>query len=253
MLLSLQSSNDDYSTIRSTFNIPWECKYIKYYLSSVNFKMNAYTITHSDYIKFHQYVGDGDIENLVMTISFRDEPMINQVKLLEWLNVQQEVNLISFGVDDKTGRLLMTTFNGDIVFDDITPRARMVFGLMSVEIGRVYEQDRIYAFDIPIYDFASKLYIISKQGQAVHANVGAQEYTPSVLASIDTFIRNGLPVIVNFETYGKPIKNIVNIDSFKSIELQLVDMMFQPIQLLSPMFITMKVKPCNSPMMRLKD
>ena len=55
----------------------------------------------------------------------------------------------------------------------------------------------------------------------------------------------------NFETYGKPIKNVVNIDSFKQIELELVDFQYQPVKLMSPMFITIKIKPCDPPKMRL--
>ena len=94
---------------------------------------------------------------------------------------------------------------------------------------------------------------ITKQGNAVHTNIGSQEYTPSIIASIDTVIRKGLPVIVNFETYGKPIKNRINIDSFHYIELELVDMMLNPVVLLSPMFVSIKVKPCKTPIARLTD
>ena len=108
-------------------------------------------------------------------------------------------------------------------------------------------------FDIPIFDYANKLYLISKQGSAIHTNIGSQEYSPSIIASIDTVIRKGLPVIVNFETYGKPIKNRINIDSFHYIELELVDMMLNPVVLLSPMFVSIKVKPCNTPIARLTD
>lgn len=135
----------------------------------------------------------------------------------------------------------------DVVFTEITPRARMISGLMNVELDKEYHGNgATYTFDIPNYDYANKLYIVSKYASSVQTNIGNQESAPGILASIDTVIRNGSPVIVNFETYGKPIKNQINIESFSHIELQLVDSMFQPIQLLNPMFITMKVKPIYS-------
>ena len=247
MLLSLQSTNEDYSTIRANINIPWECKYVKYWLSSVNFNANICMCTSDDCIKLHLY----NNENNTDTITFEDETLLTENKLLDYLNLDGNNILVQFDVND-SGKIVMTPLIGAIVFDYIPQHTRMITGLMDLEIGKVYNMNEDYTFDMPIRDYANKLYIISKQGNAVHTNVGKQEYTPSILASIDTVIRNGKPVIVNFETYGKPIKTTANIDSFKYLELQLVDMMLTPVHLLSPMFITMKVKPCKTPQVILK-
>ena len=242
MLLSLQSTNEDYSTIRTNINIPWECKYVKYWLSCVNFNANMYKVTSDDYIELHQ-----PNTNNTDKLEFGNEVSLKRDRFMEYMNSY----LVEFNVND-IGQIVMRPVV-DIVFDYITPRARMISGLMNVEIGKVYTADDDYVLDRPIWDYANKLYIISKQGNAVHTNVGKQEYTPSILASIDTSILNGKPVIVNFETYGKPIKTTANIDSFKYLELQLVDMMLTPVQLLSPMFITMKVKPMSTPKMKLSE
>lgn len=247
MLLSLQSTNEDYSTIRANINIPWECKYVKYWLSSVNFNANICMCTSNDSIKLHRHNNVNDTD----TITFEDETLLTENKLLDYLNLDGNNILVQFDVND-SGKIVMTPLSGDIVFDYIPQHTRMITGLMDLEIGKVYNTNEDYTFDMPIRDYANKLYIISKQGNAVHTNVGKQEYTPSILASIDTVIRNGKPVIVNFETYGKPIKTTANIDSFKYLELQLVDMMLTPVHLLSPMFITMKVKPCKTPQVILK-
>ena len=78
----------------------------------------------------------------------------------------------------------------------------------------------------------------------VRKNIGHQ--------SLHTVIRKGLPII-NFETYGKPIKNRANIDPFHNIELELVDMMLHSVVLSSPMFVSINVKPCKGSIARFTD
>ena len=209
-----------------------------------------YNLTDDDCIKFR--CNDNEGNRWSYTIRFGNGWITSQANILGQLNNDDYREQVEFGFDNNH-RLTMTV-RSDVTFPVITPRARMLFGMMNVEIGKVYQtRDEPYVFDRPITDFANKLYIISKQGNVVHANVGKQEMSPSILASIDTVIRNDSPVIVNFETYGKPIKNRVNIDSFKYLELQLVDMMLNPVKLNVPMFITLKVKPCKVPQMRLSE
>ena len=127
----------------------------------------------------------------------------------------------------------------------------MITGLYNLPLNQQLANGVATKCDIPILDYANKLYLISKQGQAIQSNLGDAEYTPSVIASIDHVIRYGVPIIQNFETYGKPIKNVVNIDSFKQIELELVDFEYQPVKLMSPMFVTIKVNPCDPHKMTL--
>ena len=260
MLLSLQSTNEDYSTIRTNIDIPWECKYVKYWISCVNFNANTYKLSNDDYIKYHT-IDIKQYKYIIKSDYLATTPNANDIdRVFEEIKPDAGVNeSIEFSRNASTKQTVLTT-TWPSVFDDITPRARMVFGLQNLEVGKKYGVDvdghihrMEYTFDIPVLDYANKMYIISKQGSAVHANVGKQEYTPSILASIDTVIRDGLPVIVNFESYGKPIKNVVNIDSFKYMELQLVDYMFQPVLLMNPMFVTVKVKPCKAPYMRLTE
>ena len=135
----------------------------------------------------------------------------------------------------------------DIQFTELTHRARLVTGLLNIKLNEIYYRNETYTFDIPILDYANKLYLVSKQGQAIQSNIGDMEYTPSVIANVDALIKDNSSFIVTFETYGKPIKNVVNVDSFKMIELELVDFMYQPIILRSPMFITLKVEPDKVP------
>ena len=105
--------------------------------------------------------------------------------------------------------------------------------------------------EVPIVNYVNRLYLISKQGQAIQSNIGDIEYISSVIAIIDHIIERGIPIIHNLETYGKPIKTTCNIDLFKQIELQLIDFQYQPVLLMSPMFVTIKVKSCDNPKMKL--
>lgn len=73
--------------------------------------------------------------------------------------------------------------------------------------------------------------------------MGDREYTPSILAKIECVIRSATLTITNFIFIGESIKNILNIDSFKQIELELVDFQYQSVPLTMPMFMNIKVKP----------
>lgn len=248
MLLSIQSIEDkneidsrkSYSRIRTNVNIPWECQYIKYHVSSLNTKANILLTTTEDKI-----VIEDDDKNYEAV--FEDKYSLSETNMLTYLSA---LSILTVSIVNK--RLTITP-SKDFRFVVLTHRARLVTGLLSAKLNETYKAGQQYVFDIPILDYANKLYLVSKQGTSIQSNIGDREYTPSVIANVDTFIRDGIPLIVNFETYGTPIKSVVNIDSFKMIELELVDFMYHPIILSSPMFVTMKIKPVKVPMMRLEE
>ena len=149
------------------------------------------------------------------------------------------------------GQLVFTPLEDEFNFTKISHHVGLVTGLYNIKINEVLPKNVPIIYERPILDYANKLYLISKQGQAIQSNISDIEYTLSVIAIIDHVIMDDVPIIQNFETYGKPIKNIVNIDSFKQIELDLVDFQYQPVPLMSPMFVTINVKPCDNPKMKL--
>ena len=248
MLLSIQSIEDkneidsrkSYSRIRTNVNIPWECQYIKYHVSSLNTKVNILLTTTEDKI-----VIEDDDKNYEAV--FEDKYSLSETNMLTYLSA---LSILTVNIVNK--RLTITP-SKDFKFVVLTHRARLVTGLLSAKLNETYKAGQQYVFDIPILDYANKLYLVSKQGISIQSNIGDKEYTPSVIVNVDTFIRDGIPLIVNFETYGTPIESVVNIDSFKMIELELVDFMYHPIILSSPMFVTMKIKPVKVPMMRLEE
>ena len=58
------------------------------------------------------------------------------------------------------------------------------------------------------------------------------------LYRINTFLKAGLPLLSD----KKGDKIIVNAEAAKTITMQLVDFMYEPVILKSPMFITIKIK-----------
>lgn len=241
MLLSLQSTKPDYSHLRTNIQIPWNCEYIKYHVASINTR-DILLVTDDDFI---EYAWDGGHRRMVFTDAYE----LNYDDLEE---VFTNGNDNHFKVDVAiSGEVILTPLVDGFKFTKMTHRAGLVTGLYNVKCNQVFDKDTPFECERPIIDYANKLYLVSKQGQSIKSNIGNIEYTPSVLASIDHVIGKDIPIMVNFETYGKPIKNVVNIDSFKQIELELVDFQYQPVPLMSPMFITIKVKPCVNPKMKL--
>ena len=93
----------------------------------------------------------------------------------------------------------------------------------------------------PITNYANKLYLISLQGQAIVSNKNNLEYSPSVACSIDSFIKLGLPLIKDFDI--NPIKTKIWAAALSKLTITLVDFQFEPVVLLSPLFLTLKIKP----------
>ena len=251
MLLSLQSTGPRYNHIQTNIQIPWNCEYIKYHVECVNTK-NILTTTDEDMIEYEYDDANGNPVKVVVNFTNRYHigigDMTNMLRHVD-LNLGSVINVMTI----TEGHLTITPNVNGFKFTKISHRAGLVTGLYNAELNKVYPPNVTVRFEIPIRDYANKLYLVSKQGQSIKSNIGDREYNPSIIANIDHVIGPGIPIIANFEFLGKPIKNIVNIDSFKQIELELVDFQYQPIPLESPMFVTIKVKPCMNPQMRLKE
>ena len=250
MLLSIQSTEDKnlndscktYSRIRTNINIPWECKYVKYHVSSLNTKANILITTNDDRIIVTYKENETDEDEKCLNVDFENSYYLNTNDIITKLGNLNEV--LSVNIED---RHMTFTPTKDIKFITLTHRARLVCGLINVKLNEVYKAGTKYVFDIPILDYANKLYLVSKQSQSIHSNIGDKEYTPSVIGNVDYIIKDDTFIIVNFETYGRPIENVVNVDSFGMIELELVDFMYEPIILCSPMFVTIRVEPYRTP------
>lgn len=118
----------------------------------------------------------------------------------------------------------------DITIKQATHRAQLVTGLFHSSFPINTGTNSSYKIkDAPLFDFANKLYLTSLQGNAVYSSISDQEYTPSVIATIDTMIIDNAPIIINFEQMSKPIKIKTYTDSLKYLEMRLVDFQYQPV------------------------
>ena len=231
MLCSVKSQQEDYSRVSLNLNIPWHTDYVKYYVSSINTKANILLTTEDDYLIFKTSSGD-------IRIDFKDCYSYSLNSLVKFLNsCQTEIQFKN--VDNRTISLLSV----NVAFlQNGSHRAKLITGLYNTKEFILEPNIESLVPDLPILDFANKLYLVSLQGQAVSSNLNDQEYTPSIIANLDTIILDNEALIVNYDQ-AKPIKIKCNTDSLKYLEMRLVDFMFQPIILKSPLFITIKIKP----------
>lgn len=239
MLCSVNSNATDYSLVKLNVDIPWKCDYEKYYVSSINTKGNILIVTKDDYLMFSYE--DGNNERSLM-IEFKDTYYYSMLGLVKYLNSCQ--NIIVFKNID--GRTMSLSSQHKVSFIRGSHRAKLITGLYSVKNEVVIPaNNETVVPDLPILDYANRLYLVSLQGQAVHSIIGEHEYTPSVIATVDTVIEPQAPIIIDYDS-SKPIKIKTFTDSLKHIEMRLVDFMYQPVILKSPLFVNIKIKPAGT-------
>ena len=232
MLYSVKSNSEDYSRIQLNLDIPWKCNYVKYYVSSINTKANILMTTEDDYLLFESSSGQIKIE-------FQNMYAYSMNYLVKYLNEKQSA-IVFKNINNRT---ISLDPNQDVSFVEGTHRAKLITGFYDAKKALEFTKGiESLVPDLPILDFANKLYLVSLQGQAIHSSLGDREYTPSIIANIDTMIVDNEALIVNYDQ-AKPIKIKCNTDSLKYLEMRLVDFMYQPVILQSPLFITLKVKP----------
>ena len=254
MLLSLQSTRPQYNHIQTNIQIPWNCEYIKYYVESVNID-SLWVTTDEDFIEYSYDDDEGNPTKLVINFTYAHHYDTNALMVkLEFDNNERRQQIVDVDYNNDNNKLVsFTPLRNNFKITQMTHRAGLVTGLYNIKLNEVLPKDVEIIGEKSVQNYYNKLYLVSKQGQSIKSNIGDREYNPSIIANIDHIIRGSTPIIANFEFLGKPIKNIVNIDSFKQIELELVDFQYQPVPLTSPMFVTMKVKPCENPHMRLSE
>ncbi len=238
MIYSVQSNDPkNYSKISCNINIPWNCEFVKYYVSSVNMVSNILITTQEDFLEMN-------IDKTQIKISFDNRCSYEIEELPNILKKQIEDVNTTIKLDD-SNRLVINS-KELITITNATHRVKMLLGLYhtTFPISSVGE-NMSYSLTFPsapLTSLGNKLYLVSLQGKAMNTITSEGEYTPSVLANIDSFIKAGLPLIQNFEE-GKPVSTKINTASIRYLEVTLTDFMFHPVILTSPLFITLKIKP----------
>ena len=236
MIYSLSSSDPNhYETIDVNINIPWKCEQVKYYVSNVNTMSNFLLTTDEDYLII---VMDG--EEYRFTFSSKTDYESSLIKdLKELFNCYDKTKTAI--IEKNANGCIKLTLDKDFEIIDASHRVKLLLGLYHTTLP-VSSTDKVYICSSPpITNYANKLYLVSLQGQAIHASKEGMEYTPSVACSIDTFIKSGLPLIKDFDI--NPIKTVIQAADLSRSSMTLVDFQFEPVVLLSPLFVTLKIKP----------
>ena len=236
MIYSLSSSDPNhYETIDVNINIPWKCEQVKYYVSNVNTMSNFLLTTDEDYLII---VMDG--EEYRFTFTNKTDYESSLIKdLKELFNCYDKTKTAV--IEKNEHGCLKITLDKDFEIIDASHRVKLLMGLYHTTLP-VSSSNKVYVCSSPpITNYANKLYLVSLQGQAIHASKEGMEYTPSVACSIDTFIKSGLPLIKDFDI--NPIKTVIQAADLSRSSMTLVDFQFEPVVLLSPLFVTLKIKP----------
>lgn len=250
MICSIKSIDPEkYNTVSFNIDIPWKSRYVKYYVSSINTLSNILLTTDTDYILFAFKSRRNNIPNIeCIKIQFKNKFKYSIDELLKYLNENQTLIIenaktLTFSINENK-TITIENSDADMVIMSCTPRIKNLLGLYNTDIDSIVISKSFSIHDIPILQH-TKFYLVSLQGQAVQSNIGDKGYTPSIIGNIDTITLDGKPFIYNFEKEGKPLKIKTYTDSLKYLELSLVDFMYQPVVLKSPLFITLKIKPAK--------
>ncbi len=251
MICSIKSIDPEkYNTVSFNIDIPWKCRYVKYYVSSINSLSNVLLTTDTDYILFAyqpRFV-EADIKYInSIKIQFKNKFNYTIEELLKYLNENQtlldlDAKKLKFSINENR-TITIENSNPAMLIMECTPRIKNLLGLYNTKDYIIINRSYIIQ-DIPVLQH-TKFYLVSLQGQAITSSIGDKEYTPSVIGNIDTIIMDRKPFIYNFEKEGKPLKIKTYTDSLKHLEMSLVDFTFQPVILKSPLFITIKIKPAK--------
>ena len=251
MLISVQSTDpESYNTVRTNFEVPWKCQYVKYYVSSMNTRCNILAVTDEDEFRYSPFEHDEEEEGYEIfdedatVINFTEHYSFSSFKSLEkYLNEIFDEH-IKWEYDSGQRVLKMTPLKNMIIYEP-SHRVALLLGLYNEEFPLELEANEpFYIQDMPILNH-TKLYLVSLQGNPMYANIGKQQYTPSIIGNIDTWTSDREVLIYNFEKEGKPLKIKTYTDSLKNLEISLVDFQFQPIALMSPLNLCIKIKPAK--------
>ena len=231
LLYQIQSNEPtNYGEITFEPIIPWNTERIEYCIKSVNTYANFLITTHEDFIEF-------DINMQCRTVKFEDR-----------INYEQdELATVLTGLFEKSGITVETNLSGVLIFKasqefsiiNASHRVKLLLGLYDVNLPLKSKNNIIKSPSSPLVSFGNVLYLQSLQGTAIGTRVDKNYYSSPVIYRINTFIKSGLPVISN----KKQDKVITNTDAAKQIKVRLVDFKFEPVICLSPLFITIKIKP----------
>ena len=220
---------ENYNTVSFNPTIPWNTHRVQYKITNINTFSNFLITTDDDYIEFDTSPGDPR-----KFTCFKNKTNWELEEIVKILN--EELPLITTITDSGT---LSFQYTKPFQLTGASHRVKLILGLYHMKFPiKSDENNFIIADSTPILNYGNVLYLKSLQGNSVGMiHDSANVYAPCIYR-INTFLKSGLPLI----SEKKGDKIIVNAEAAKTIKMQLVDFMYEPVILKSPMFITLKIK-----------
>ena len=219
----------NYNTVSFNPTIPWNTHRVQYKITNINTFSNFLITTDDDYIEFDTSPGDPR-----KFTCFKNKTSWELEEIVKLLN--EELPLVVSITDAGT---LSFQYTKPFQLTDASHRVKLILGLYHMKFPISSDDNNfIIADSTPMLNYGNVLYLRSLQGNSVgmiHDSVNV--YAPCIYR-INTFLKSGLPLISD----KKGDKIIVNAEAAKTITMQLVDFMYEPVILKSPMFITLKIK-----------
>jgi hypothetical protein len=123
-------------------------------------------------------------------------------------------------------------------FSDMSHRARLITGFYDCDFPDGY-LEKWTSISAPLVGFGDLLYLISNNGNVIHS---ANAQNPSILFRMHNVFRMNQPLIL---TPRKDQRDEVIADgtAMRDVRLRLVDRWLQPVKILNPMVVTIKMRP----------
>ena len=218
----------NYGTVSFNPDIPWNTHKVEYKVTNLNTFANFLITTDDDYIELKTSASPRQYKIFKNKSSYELEEV---VKLLN-----EELPCVVTVTD--TG-VLSFQYTKDFQITDASHRVKLLLGMYHSNFPISSNSDNfVIADSTPMLTYGNILYLKSNQGNALGMIIEGGRYHTPCIYRINNFLKPGLPIISN----QKGDKVIVNAEAAKTITMQLVDFMYEPIILKSPMFITLKIK-----------
>ena len=220
---------NNYGTISFNPDIPWNTHKVEYRVTNLNTFANFLITTEDDYIEY-----DSSFTEPRKIKCFKNKTSYELEEIVKLLN--EELPFITTVTD--TGVLSMQ-YTKAFQITDASHRVKLLLGMYHSEFPLNSDSNNcIISESTPMLTYGNVLYLKSNQGNALGMIIEGNRYHSPCIYRINNFLKPGLPIISN----QKGDKVIVNAEAAKTITMQLVDFMYEPIVLKSPMFITLKIK-----------
>ena len=223
-----------YNTVSFNPTIPWNTFKVEYKVINVNTFSNFLITTKDDFITIEEEFPKTTIRN---TYKFTDKSSYDIDELAQMLTNMFSDMAIIVDLND-SGVLDFSGNTGILKITDASHRVKLLLGLYNMKFPIVSKDSLIEAESTPLVSYGNVLYLKSHQGNSVGMTLDDKNYHTPCIYRINQFLKSGIPLISD----KKGDKIIVNAEAAKTITMELVDFMFEPVILKSPMFITIKIK-----------